>query len=180
MLEAARESMAALGLGDHQAVLIAHTDEKHPHIHVMVNRVHPETGYAQSNSHDYDKLSAWAQAYQKERGLEHLTPQRVENNKRRAQGERVKYDAVPRQEYDRRKRQDLNAEAVQKYTFDIKPPDFQKSELAAHWKAYRQERDFKRAQMREYHKPDWSDLYKRQKKELKDFDSGLTGRIKKL
>lgn len=178
MLEAARESMTSLGLQDHQAVLIAHTDEKHPHIHVMVNRVHPETGQAQSNYRDHNKLSKWAQGYQRERGLEHLTPQRVENSKRRDQGERVKYDAVPRQEYDRRKAQDRQAEAVKRHTFELKPPDMAKAEMAAHWKDYRAERDFKRAQMRQHHRPDWAGLYKRQNKEQRDFDSGLTGRIK--
>lgn len=35
-----------LGLKDHQAMIVAHGDRDHPHVHVFVNRVHPETGLA--------------------------------------------------------------------------------------------------------------------------------------
>jgi hypothetical protein len=35
-----------LGLAEHQAVIVAHGDRKHPHVHIFVNRVHPETGRA--------------------------------------------------------------------------------------------------------------------------------------
>jgi hypothetical protein len=37
-----------LGLAEHQAVMVAHRDRPHPHVHVMINRVHPETGRAWS------------------------------------------------------------------------------------------------------------------------------------
>ena len=35
--------LGRLGLAEHQAMLVAHRDHAHPHVHVMVNRVHPET-----------------------------------------------------------------------------------------------------------------------------------------
>ena len=35
-----------LGLAAHQAIMVAHKDRDHAHVHVMVNRVHPETGVA--------------------------------------------------------------------------------------------------------------------------------------
>ena len=35
-----------LGLKEHQAVVVAHRDREHPHVHVFVNRVHPGTGKA--------------------------------------------------------------------------------------------------------------------------------------
>jgi hypothetical protein len=38
--------LARLGLAEHEAVYVAHQDRSHPHVHVMVNRVHPETGRA--------------------------------------------------------------------------------------------------------------------------------------
>ncbi|MBB4375254.1 hypothetical protein GGD63_008103 [Bradyrhizobium sp. cir1] len=46
MIEAARETLKALGLEGHEALLVGHNDEPHPHIHVIVNRVNPETGIA--------------------------------------------------------------------------------------------------------------------------------------
>ncbi len=44
------------GLQDHQAWIVAHRDTAHPHVHVMVNRVHPDTGKAWSASHDYRRI----------------------------------------------------------------------------------------------------------------------------
>ncbi len=35
-----------LGLGEHQAIIVAHRDRAHAHLHLLVNRVHPETGKA--------------------------------------------------------------------------------------------------------------------------------------
>lgn len=35
-----------LGLGEHQAMIVAHRDRGHAHVHLLVNRVHPETGKA--------------------------------------------------------------------------------------------------------------------------------------
>lgn len=35
-----------LGLAEHQAVIVAHRDRDHAHVHIIVNRVHPETGNA--------------------------------------------------------------------------------------------------------------------------------------
>lgn len=39
----ADRAIAALGLDEHQAVIVAHKDREHAHFHVLVNRVHPET-----------------------------------------------------------------------------------------------------------------------------------------
>lgn len=36
--------LAALELQEYQALLVAHRDRGHPHVHVLINRVHPETG----------------------------------------------------------------------------------------------------------------------------------------
>lgn len=35
-------TLSDLGLGEHQAVIMAHIDTDDPHVHAMVNRVHPE------------------------------------------------------------------------------------------------------------------------------------------
>ena len=36
--------IAALELQDHQIVIVSHRDRGHPHMHLLVNRVHPDTG----------------------------------------------------------------------------------------------------------------------------------------
>jgi len=40
---AANKSIQSLGFQEHQYILGAHSDTEHFHVHVMVNRVHPET-----------------------------------------------------------------------------------------------------------------------------------------
>ena len=88
MGRAARETLQVLGMGEHQAVLAVHTDTPHPHIHVIVNRVHPETGKVASTGKDRLKLSKWAEGYELAQGLIR-TQGRVEHNARRARGEYV-------------------------------------------------------------------------------------------
>jgi hypothetical protein len=71
MIEAARKALEALGMQEHQALMVAHTDTAHPHMHVIVNRIHPETGKAINLYKDREKLSAWALAYEQARGKLH-------------------------------------------------------------------------------------------------------------
>ena len=60
MIEAGREALKVLGMQNHQAVFVAHNDTAHRHVHVIVNRVHPQTLTAANNYRDQQKLSAWA------------------------------------------------------------------------------------------------------------------------
>jgi len=46
MNRAVDESLEALGLEGHEALIVAHEDTRHPHVHVIANRVDPETGKA--------------------------------------------------------------------------------------------------------------------------------------
>ena len=45
-----------LGLAEHQAMMVAHRDRAHAHVHVMVNRVHPDTGVAWERWKDRPKI----------------------------------------------------------------------------------------------------------------------------
>lgn len=45
-----------LGLREHQVLIVAHNDTAHHHVHLMVNRVHPDTLKAWDNSHDYHRI----------------------------------------------------------------------------------------------------------------------------
>jgi hypothetical protein len=46
MQEIARRTLAMAELDEHQAFVMEHGDRDHPHLHIMLNRVHPETGKA--------------------------------------------------------------------------------------------------------------------------------------
>ena len=45
-----------LGLAEHQALMVAHKDRQHAHVHVMVNRIHPDTGIAWERWQDRPKI----------------------------------------------------------------------------------------------------------------------------
>ena len=69
MLRTAHSALACLGLTQHEAVIVAHNDTKHPHVHIIVNLVHPDTGRRADTYLDQKKLSAWAYEYEQEHGL---------------------------------------------------------------------------------------------------------------
>lgn len=56
MFEAGRMALGALGMDEHQFVMAAHRDTECHHLHVAVNRVHPETGKAVSVQRDFYTL----------------------------------------------------------------------------------------------------------------------------
>lgn len=68
MLRAVDTSLKALGAQDHQAVVVAHNDEPHPHCHVILNLVNPINGKNLQQSYTRKKLDTWAYEYRKERG----------------------------------------------------------------------------------------------------------------
>ena len=57
-------------------------------MHVVANRVSPEDGRAANLGQSKLKLSRWAESYEREQGQIHCS-RRVENNRRRSQGEFV-------------------------------------------------------------------------------------------
>jgi len=87
---------------EHQAVIVCHDEPgKKPHVHVMVNRVHPEHGVMVTDSKDFEKLSAWALDYRRAEGKEHLCPARVKNAAKRAQGLLTSHPRKARNVYER-------------------------------------------------------------------------------
>lgn len=56
MRQVADTTCEDLGLEDHQTFYIAHKDTEHRHVHIVVNRVHPETTKAWRTSHDYRRI----------------------------------------------------------------------------------------------------------------------------
>ena len=95
MLKAADEVRHALGLQDHQCVIVQHTDTKHPHVHLIFNRVHPTTGKYASVSNDRLKLSEWALDWEKRHGKV-VCPAREPNHQQRAENRNAKAEARAR------------------------------------------------------------------------------------
>lgn len=97
MLKAADQSLKALGAQDRQAIIVAHNDEPHPHVHVIVNLVSAKDGRNLTVHADRNKLSAWALAYRKERGEEKIycpkRNERAEAAQKKRDGQQVDFVA---------------------------------------------------------------------------------------
>lgn len=58
-----------LGLHEHQVLIAEHADGAQQHIHLMVNRVQPDTARAWKASHDYARIERSLRAQEQELGL---------------------------------------------------------------------------------------------------------------
>lgn len=57
-------ALNAMGLGEHQCVWVAHTDTGRPHVHLVTNLVHPETGNVARLGLVKKRMSAHCAAYE--------------------------------------------------------------------------------------------------------------------
>ncbi len=86
MVRAAWTMLHVMKAQEHQCLVVAHTDRPQPHVHVLVNRVHPRDGRMLSSSFEKLRASRWAEQYEKERGKIYCH-ERVVNNAARDRGE---------------------------------------------------------------------------------------------
>jgi hypothetical protein len=66
------DTLRDLELLDHQAFIAAHKDTQHRHVHLIINRVHPETTKAWSRSMDYARIEISIRRQMEERGLAYV------------------------------------------------------------------------------------------------------------
>ena len=89
MRQVADVTCGDLGLEDYQRLYIAHHDTAHKHVHIVVNRVHPETGKAWRTNHDYARIEVSLRRQSEALGLEyvpgrHNDPEKFRGKSRRA------------------------------------------------------------------------------------------------
>jgi len=117
MLAAADASLKELKADHLQAVIVCHTDQKHPHVHVIINRVDPADGRMHPFKNDRLKLSDWANQYERDRG-NIVTPAREEKRQKREQNKdkaaRKDYAQAKRDEAANRPKDDLSPAAMLK------------------------------------------------------------------
>jgi hypothetical protein len=176
-IDAARDTLKALGLTDRQALIVSHNDTDHPHVHVIVNRVCPETGRAALTSNDRLILSQWAEKYERDRG-QVFCEARVLNNEERQQGKFKKdQESQSRKAYFEWKKQ-TTAELWQQYRDERDAAKAsRKPQLDALWQQREQRMAARKAEIKQIFKPYWRDLFKRQRRELRDFDASLIKRL---
>lgn len=195
MRETALESLKAMKLDGHQAVMAAHKDKAHLHVHIVVNTIHPDTGMTAPLKYTKEQLSRWAEAYEKEHGLH--CEQRILNNEAR-ENIRVAKEATriltarDRQEKSRSKftyvpvkheaptrgqwfeRKDI-VDRMKRLRAEMEL--LHKSERQGTWQHQKQQRDaldrdsraavdHARAYVHAKFKPQWREIYREQKREM--------------
>jgi hypothetical protein len=88
MRQVADTTCRDLGLDEYQRLYVAHRDTEHHHVHIVANRVHPETGVAWKNSHDYRRIEVSLRRQAEAMGMDyvpgrHNDPERFYGQSRR-------------------------------------------------------------------------------------------------
>lgn len=69
MIQSADAFLKHMGWEQHQAVFIGHRDTEHLHLHVIVNRVHPESGRTIDDFREQRRAGQWREIYEREQGV---------------------------------------------------------------------------------------------------------------
>jgi hypothetical protein len=194
MRETALSSLKALGLEEHQAVMAAHSDKEHLHVHIVVNTIHPETGLTASLKYTKERLSRWAEAYEREHGIH--CQERIRNNEKRKEivsareaDPSIPFEAVKHQQTGRKEwfeKQEL-LDRMKALRAEIRPLLQQPNaaDRAVLRQQHRAERDtlFQSTKEAAHHaragtsaryRPQWRDLYRNHKKETKQLTHAAT------
>ena len=184
MSRAAEESLKALGMERHQALIVSHRDGQ-PHVHVIANRVDPESGKAAGLSRSKLKLSKWAEEYERGQGKIRC-PQRERNNARRGQGKRVQ-DRVSRPT-GRHRREEMSPQREPREAIpaEREGPErervaWHRAEERMHWERIQGWRGKDLGKLERRSKWEWSELYgrqERQRQQLAKDCHGVLGRFR--
>lgn len=190
----ALSSLNAIGLDQHQAVMAAHSDKQHLHVHIVLNTIHPETGMTAPLKYTKERMSRWAEAYEREHGIH--CEERIRNNEKRKEiatareadptipFEPVKYAQTSRKEWF--EKQEL-LDRMKALRGEIRPllqqPD--PADRAVLRQQHRAEREtlFQSTKEAAHHaragtsaryRPQWRELYRAHKKETKHLQRAAT------
>ena len=184
MSRAAEGSLKALGMERHQALIVSHRDGQ-PHVHVIANRVDPESGKAAALSRSKLRLSKWAERYEREQGKIRC-PARERNNKRREAGERVVDGRGHSGGRFRRERMSPQREPREVIPAAREGPErervaWQRAEERTQWERIQQQRRKDLGKLERRSKREWSELYgrqERQREQLAKDCHGVLGRFR--
>ena len=184
MMRAVEGSLQALGLEGYQALLVAHNDG-HPHVHVIVNRVDPESGKAAGLSRSKLELSRWAQGYEREQGQIRCR-QREINNDRRFVGARVVDGRGHSGGRWRRERMSPHREQrvripAGREAWERECVAWHRAEERKFWVCYQRQRGKALGELEKRTKREWSELYERQgqrREQMRQDCRGVLGRFR--
>jgi len=68
MREAAKDFLTRMGWDGHQALLVAHSDTQHRHVHIILNTIHPENGITLDRNWSKLRAGEWRMEYERQHG----------------------------------------------------------------------------------------------------------------
>jgi hypothetical protein len=175
MMEAGVSALEKLGYGEHEAVFAAHGDKAHMHLHIVVNRINPETGKTHNPKDDQKILQAWGHEYDKARGMEHHSPDRAAKYEKDPE-KQAEYQIMAGQAQEQKGAANSNSkpraewEAVAGATHP-KSRNYQeiRTEYAERVKALSGEG----RELHQHHRAQWTELKTAQRDELKDLSQNF-------
>ena len=69
LAEIVRKTVACIGLSEHQHIAVRHSDQEHEHLHIAVNKIHPETQKIHHPFRDVPQFKLLAEELEKQFGL---------------------------------------------------------------------------------------------------------------
>jgi hypothetical protein len=175
MIATAEAFLKEMGWEQHQALLVAHNDKPHSHVHIELNRIHPETGRALDDSFERRRASDWALAYEHENGNVRCPQRETEFAERTPSPTRETWQKLreAQEQFDRNEQ--AERERAEGYlgkedrTTEIRAhewqilKDEQRAEREAHFAegrtVFRELRNEMHREVREHFRQEWGDYY---------------------
>jgi len=142
MIATADHFLKKMGWHEHQACYVAHNDKKYEHIHIILNRVHPETGRTLNEGYEERRAQKWALAYEQENGRVHCEQRLLNAEDREKAMPRNMWMAFKKNEHEFEKSEKQLIEITDNLEF--RPENRKKAE----WKIMF---DLQRAEIKQFH-----------------------------
>lgn len=94
MKETVEQFLEKMGWQEHQTFVVAHQDKEHPHVHLMINAVHPETGLKLDDRFEQRRAQEWALEYERAQGRIHCEQRLLDADQREPQMSRDAWQAM--------------------------------------------------------------------------------------
>ena len=175
MIATAEAFLKEMGWDEHQALLVAHNDKPHSHIHIELNRIHPETGKVLDDSFERRRASDWALAYEREHANVRCPQREIEFAERTPSPTRETWEKLREAEEQFFRNEQAERERAEGYlgkddrTSEIRShewqilKDEQRAEREAHFAdgriAFRELRHEVQREVRQHFRQEWGDYY---------------------
>ena len=189
MIAAADSYLTRMGWNEHQALYVGHNDTAHPHIHIILNRVHPETGRVLDDRKDYRRAQEWALDYEKEHGRifceKRLDYERAPHERQHAHAnDNIPHDVIllTRPQEQQFQQSEMSREALDRLERDLLKAD-QRAEREAWFadgaKLFKDTRNAVWREVKEEYREDWKQFYAEKaarEEEAREASSSAVGR----